>query len=139
MICISVQVILQCEISQFRHRDGSFGRRLRPVVFYPVFELLTQKLQNVCHILVVNHAEDDVLGLCLHTLDLWSKIVPTSQIMPRIADGERCIIELLPSAAESGQFTNLGEAFSDGSVADSSVLSEDAECCKDSFPVAFLV
>ena len=67
------------------------------------------------HILVIHHAENDVLGLCFYGVDLWRKVVPTGEIMTRIADGEGSIIQFFPSSAQTSQFADVGESFTDGS------------------------
>ena len=83
------------------------------------------------HILVIHHAENDVLGLGFYGVDLRCKVAPTGEIMPRIADGEGSIIELFPSSAQTSQFAYVGESFTDGFITDGEFLAQYMKCSQD--------
>ncbi len=91
------------------------------------------------HILVIHHAENDVLHLGFYGVNLRCKVRPAGEIMARITDGKGSIIELFPSSAQTGQFATWANPSRMASSLMVDFLAQYMKCSQDGLLVALLI
>ena len=108
-----------CRLLDLIDAEGTFAGRLYPVEY----GIRGHHGQDMIDILVVDHAEDDAARLAGLVGDLLGEVLPSTDIMSRVADHRRVVLQLLPPSLESGSLTDGSEALRDaGGIADDTFI-----------------
>ena len=96
-ISVAVELMVASQFCNALCRNGSVCGSLCKIVA----GVLGQHGENGVDVLVVDHSEDDAQLLARLRRDLWSKVLPGSRVVARVANDERLLVECLPTAHQS--------------------------------------